>query len=260
MFKINRFFFSILFICFVLFSCVRHKNIVLLNDRINSELDTILVNLPETYKVQENDVLNISVASSDQSSVAIFVKNVGSNSVQVTESMLYLNGYVVDGSGTINLPIIGDIYVKDKSVSEISVLLQNKMNSYFKFSVVDVKLVSFRVSFIGEVNNIGAITVYRNQLNLLEALSLTGGFTDFANMRDVKIVRTEKGKTKIKKVDFTKPNIVNHEWYYLKPNDVIYVEPLKVKPIKTNSTTISLVFSGLSFLILVINLTATAKK
>ena len=237
-----------------MFSCVRYKNFVLVNDNLHGSHDTTTVIKEVPYLLQKNDVLNISVASTDEKSIAIFIKNAaGSSNLASGESSLYLNGYVINDSGRISLPVIGDIEVENKTTSEVRRLLQQKLITYFKYAIVDVKLVSFRVSFLGEFNGPGSITVFRNQLNLLDALSLAGGFTSYSKRTSVKIMREVNGKMKTKRVDFTNPDIVNHDWYYLKPNDIIYAEPLRIKPLTTNTATFSLVLSTVSFIILILN-------
>lgn len=244
----------ILLSTFILFSCVRYKNVVLINEN-RHDIDTTLVVQEDTpYILGANDILNISAASTDAASLSIFLKNSNNASgVSVVESTLYLNGYSIDENGNIALPVIGELYVRGLTVSQVRKKLQESISAYFKFAIVEVKLASFRVSFLGEFKTVGPQLIFRNKINLLEALSIVGGFTDVAKIKKVKIIREINGEVKMKRVDFTDPKIVSHEWFYLKPNDVLYAEPLRIKPFKTNSSTISLVLSSVSVVLIVLN-------
>jgi polysaccharide biosynthesis/export protein len=245
------------FILLQLFSCVSYKNLVLLNENKQAYSPNNSSDSTTYYKIQQHDVLKINVSSTDQASVAIFNKEVGatSGSSQVGEGNLYFSSYVVNDSGKISIPILGDISAKGQNVYQLRDSIQKKINTYYKFAIVDVKLASFRISCLGELRNQGAITIYRDKINLMEALALAGGFTDLAKRNSVKIIRTIDGKTEIKRVDFTSEGLLNHEWYQLMPNDVIYVEPLKAAALKTNTTTVSLVISVVSFALLLLNFT-----
>lgn len=217
--------------------------------------DTISIKPYEAYKLNTDDILNITVASTDASSISIFTKHVGgSGSGMISEGMLYMNGFRVGDKGEIIFPIIGELQAKGKTITELRDLIQLEMSKYFKFAVVDVKLTNFRISFLGEVTGQGTHIIYRDKINLVEGLALAGGFTDLAKRREVKIFRVIDGVTYTKTVDFTSSEIINHEWYYLMPNDVVYVEPVKLKVLKTNSSTFSMFVSVFSFALVLITL------
>ena len=246
--------FLLLIFIFSAFSCVRYRNLVMLDEKIGAA-DTASVSVMEPYKIQKKDVLDISVASTDASSISIFTKSLGNGgSNQVNETSLYINGYVVDDSGYVSMPIIGNIYVEGKTKYEIKTVLQEKINHYYKYATVDVKLISFRISVLGEVTQKGTYTIFRDQINLLEAIALTNGFTDLSKRSEVKVIRNVNGKNKIRVIDFTSEVLINDPWFYLQPNDIIYVEPVRAKAVKNNVTTISLTLSALSFFLVVVNL------
>lgn len=235
------------------FSCVRYRNLLILNEKIGVA-DTTAVPVMEAYKVQKKDLLHISVSSTDASSISIFTKE-QSGQRNVSEASLYLNAFVVDDSGYVSMPILGSLKVENKSTYEIRTLIQEQMNTYYKYAVVDVKLVSFRVSILGEVQKGGTFTVFRDKINLLEALALSGGFTDLSKRHEVKIIRFVGDKTEIKVVDFTSEKLINEEWFYVRPNDILYIEPMRVKAIKSNTATISLAMSIITFVIVLVNMT-----
>lgn len=237
-------------------SCVKYRNLVMMNETNLPTQGAVYESQSEVYKVRTKDLLDITVASTDANSIHIFSKSIGQGNINpASESGIYLKGYVVDDSGKVSIPIIGDVKVAGKTMMEVKDTLQSLLDGYFKYSTIDVKLLSFRISVLGEVASNGNFPIYREEINLLEAIAVSGGMTDFSRKDNVKIIRDiGQGKKEVMRVDFTNPNLLNHPWYYLKPNDIVYVEPLKAKRLRVNNTTISIFFSALSFTLLTINL------
>jgi len=118
-------------------------------------------------------------------------------------------------------------------------------------AIVAVKLVSFRVTFLGEVAQQGTHTFYRDRLNILEAIANIGGITDYGNKQNVMLVRTINGNSKVFRLNLADRKILESQFYYLVPNDILVVEPIKFK---TNQTAIS----NLSFYLSAITSTLTA--
>ena len=119
--------------------------------------------------------------------------------------------------------------VKGLTVEEVKEQLQKTLNEYFKESTVIVKLVNFEVSVIGDVNNAGSFTVYRDQINLFQAIGLAGGFKEFGNPKNVKLVRQSQTGSSMVQLDLSNNKILESPYFYLQPNDIIYVEPLNAK-------------------------------
>lgn len=238
---------------FSTFSCITQKDYVLL--RKTGNYDSTFVPKYTPYKIQQNDILSISVVSTDPESSRMFTKESGARGNNaLSEMSTYLHGFALNDSGNIIIPIMGDVKALGLTVNELRDTLQHKMNMYFKFAVVDVKIANYRLTFMGEFQNSGPLLVYRNRINLIEALALSGGFSDFARRSNVIIYRNINGQTHIRKVDFTSIDLVNHEWFYLMPNDVLYAEPVRIKALKVNATTISFITTVISFGLLLINL------
>lgn len=131
--------------------------------------------------------------------------------------------------------------------------IRQRADQYLKDATVIVKLISFKVSVIGEVNRPGTYNNYNNQLTVLEAISLAGDITDYGNRKEVLILRPSSGGTKTFRLDLTNKNILTSDGFFLLPNDIIYVEPIKTKSFRMNMSTISLAFTSISTLILVLN-------
>ena len=121
--------------------------------------------------------------------------------------------------------------------------------------MVIVKLVSFKFSVLGEVGRPGTYSNFNNQLTVLEAISMAGDITDFGNRRQVLVLRPTKEGTKTFRLNLTDISILTSDGFFLLPNDIVYVEPIKSKMLKINLSTISLLLTGISTLILILNFT-----
>jgi polysaccharide export outer membrane protein len=117
------------------------------------------------------------------------------------------------------------------------------INTYVNGSMLVVKLASFNLTLLGEVSRPGMYKVYQSQINLFEAVSLAGNMTNFAKKSEVKIIRQTDNGSEIITVDMGKADILSSPYYYLKPNDIVYVEPLKIKQWGFTTFPYSTVFS-----------------
>ena len=143
----------------------------------------------------------------------------------------------------------GEISVKDLTVEEIQSKIQEEMSYYLKEIVVYVKLGLFNLTILGEVNRPGQYQIYQPDINIFQAIALAGNATDFANKSKVKIVHQTTKGSQIVRVDLNDANILSSPEYYLKPNDIIYVEPLKLKKYGFTSVPYGTIISAVSLLI-----------
>ena len=172
---------------------------------------------------------------------------------------IYLNGFNVSDEGTIDFPYAGKIYVKDLTIDEIQQKIQNIIGEYQKETIVYVKLGLFNLTILGEVSKPGQYQVYQSDINLFQAIALAGNATDFANKRSVKIVHQTTEGSQIVRVNLNDADILSNPEYYLKPNDIIYVEPLKIKRYGFTSVPYSTIFSAISLAITLITFFAVYK-
>jgi polysaccharide export outer membrane protein len=166
---------------------------------------------------------------------------------------LFLEGYSIDEEGKITLPIIGGLTVKGLSVDEAQDLIQLNANKYLKNATVIVKLISFKITVLGEVNNPGYHYVYNNQITILEALGLAGDLSPTGSRKNVKLIRQAQGGSEVVLLDLTNPALLKSKYFYLLPNDAIYVEPLKARSRRLNLEHLTLVFSAATTAILILN-------
>ena len=228
-------------------SCVGKRNINYLNDRsLSTGSSKLFENRKFEYRIQSNDVLSIRVLGLDEATSRFFnVESTGA-AVGMNESSLYVNGFSVDKNGQVQLPTIGKVKIQGLTVGEAQELLQRKINEYFTNATLIMKLVSFRVSVLGEVGQPGAYFVYNNQITLLEALAMAGGPKEYGDKTHVTLMRQSERGVQALYVDLSSTNVLSSEYYYLLPNDVVYVPTLKARPGRMNLELLAILLSTLS--------------
>lgn len=249
-------FFSVVAIATLMTSCVSQKKVLMLQNEamLDSVASVEYFNKRSfSYKVQPGDNLYIRVSSMDKNFSAFFNQANAGNTFTTTSTQyaagnasVYLNGFTVSDEGVIDFPYAGKIYVKDLTVDEIQQKIQTIIEEYQKETIVYVKLGLFNLTILGEVNKPGQYQVYQSDINLFQALALAGNPTDFANRKDVKIVHQTTDGSQIVRVNINDADILSNPNYYLKPNDIIYVEPMSMKRWGFTSVPYSLVISMLS--------------
>jgi polysaccharide export outer membrane protein len=171
----------------------------------------------------------------------------------VNDAGMYLQSYTINDAGYLEFPMIGEIYVRNMNINEIRDLLTEKLKEYLLELVVIVKLVNYNLTMLGEVRRPGQYKVYQTDINLFEAVSMAGDFTDFANRNKIAIIRQTKAGSKVIYIDMTKRDILSSDYYYLKPNDIIYAQPVRGKQFAFATFPYGVVFGFISTTILLIN-------
>ena len=219
----------LLVISIIFTSCISQNKVKLIQEKTARTPVTDFANSKlTTYRLQTGDHLYIEVYSVDPKTSKFFQTDFPD---LMNPTYLYLKSYSVDEFGFINFSFIDKMYVKGLTVVEVKDLLQKTLNDYFKESTVVIKLVNFEVSVIGEVNSPGSFTIYRDQINLFQAIGNAGGLKDFGNPKKVKLVRQTPTGSNLIELDLSDNKILESQYFYLQPNDVVYVEPLNAKSV-----------------------------
>jgi polysaccharide export outer membrane protein len=254
----------------VMTSCVSQKKILYLqNEQMIDSITSVEYQNKRyfDYKVQPGDNLYIRVSSMDKNFSEFFnmanlgnTGSYGSGNNSSGNAGIYLNGFNVSDEGTIDFPYAGKIYVKDLTIDEIQQKIQAIIGEYQKETIVYVKLGLFNLTILGEVARPGQYQVYQSDINLFQALALAGNATDFANKKNVKIIHQTTEGSQIVRVNINDADILENPQYYLKPNDVIYVEPMGIKRYGFTTMPYGTIFSAASLLVTVLTfLLVTAK-
>ncbi len=207
----------------------------------------------ETYRIQNGDILFIRFFSLNKELNELFNLNNYVTMTSVNEATMYYNSYLVDDDGNIEMPIIGQVNVRNKTLNETQQLLQKKALEYFKEVYITVRYGGFKITILGEVRKPGVFYFYDNKVTILEALGQSGDLTEFANRQNVLIIRNANNGIKTFRINLLDKNLLKDQNYFVQPNDVIYVEALKSKAWKLNSYNVSIILSSISTLVLVIS-------
>ncbi len=206
-----------------LVSCATKKEIIYFQDAETLNLQEISQKFEPI--IEPNDILHISISSINEEVVKPFIKNTESWSSNSTSVNTGLNGYLVDSEGNIRFNVIGDIAVAGKTRLEVVNLLKEKLLEHILDVVVDVRIVNFKITVLGEVNNPGVFTVQDERVTLPEAIALAGDFSEDGMRKEVLIVREVDGKRLVERIDFTKGDLFSSPLYFLKQNDLLYIKP-----------------------------------
>ncbi len=240
-----------LFATVMLASCVPQKKILYLQDRPKDDSTATFVNDRKLdYQVQPGDNLYIKISSLEEKSTTYFNQVSGAASGGSGGTNLYLNSYLVNDTGYFHFPSLGYMYVKDLTAEEIQDELEKRLSEYLVDPVVIVRLASFRITLLGEFKSPGKYDVFQNNINIFEAISLGGDLTDFAKRNKVAIIRQTGNGSKVIRVDLNDKRILESDYYYLLPNDIVYAEPIKAKQFVSTNFPYGLVFSILSTILL----------
>ncbi len=227
-------------------SCGSHKDLAYFQEVVESgALESVSGQL---NTIQSGDVLTISVSSSNpelaipynlfssRSQIASSVSAANSSS-KVVSNVAY-EGYTVDAEGNIQFPVLGSIHVAGLTRSEIAALLKSKLEGVMPDPVVTVTLVNFYVTVIGEVARPGTYNFPGDRLTLLEALGFAGDLSVYGNREKVMVIREENGGRHVEILNLKSKDIFTSPYFYLKQNDVVYVEAVgtKAKSVSTFTT------------------------
>jgi polysaccharide export outer membrane protein len=165
----------------------------------------------------------------------------------------------VDTSGYIEFPVLGQLGIGNKTTIEAQAYIKEQLLPYIKRPIVNVRFLNFRVNILGEVGAPGIFTTTNERLTIFEALTQAGGVTAFGNASNILIVREQNGERSYGRINLKSREVFNSPYYYLKQNDLLYVEPLETKiaqvsdPAQRVFPWVSLGISTITFLIAVLN-------
>lgn len=241
------------FAALALSSCVSLKKIKYIQDANEKQNATYLNEAISDYKIQPGDNLYIDVKSLDTKNMNPF-QNAPTTGYQMnSDAGIYLNSYSVSDSGYIDFPVVGKVMVKGYNVSDVKDRLQKVVDEYFQMTTVTVKLVSFKISLLGEVARPGTYQVYQSSINVFQAVSIAGDLNEFADRSDVKIIRKTKNGSTVHHIDLLSTQVLESPYYYLQPEDIIYIEPMRGKNFTFTAFPYAIIFSTISTTLLILN-------
>lgn len=207
--------------------------------------------------IRKNDLLSVTISSLNPDEDKVYNAAAISITNASPTSAASSSGYLVDANGNIHLHRLGNIHVEGMTRRELKNKIETDIKPYLKDPVVTVRYMNRRVTVMGEVGKPQVVSMPEEQLSILEVLGASGDITVQGKKDNILIIReTESGK-QFKRLNLEDQSVFASEWYYLKPDDVVYVEPSdkKIKDEQRARTqqTVSLALSGLSLVIIVLN-------
>lgn len=242
-----------IFFALLITSCSDTKKIAY----FNNATDSMLVASPPAKEsiIQKKDILSISVSSLSADATLIFnAPNLSSSSASAGATQT--SGYLVSDAGTIKFPILGDLqaqgFTTNQLENNIAGLLTDKKLLFDP--IVTVRVLNFRVTVLGEVNRPGVVSAPNEQLSILEAIGQAGDLTIFGLRENVMLIRQDGQNKLIKKLNLNSTEILKSPYFFLKSNDVVYVEPGKAKVASADQTRqlLPVILSSLSIIVIIL--------
>jgi polysaccharide export outer membrane protein len=239
------------FLTLIFFSCASKKNIVYFQESSSNQTLTAF-----NPKLEENDMISINVFCLDNQCANFTISNASStNNRGYSNGYPAINGYLISQDGEIDFPLIGKIKVIGLSLKETEELLKEKLSIYVKNPIVNIQIINFKITILGDVRSPGTFLVPNERITLLEAIGLAGDLNISGKRNNILVVRVENNSKKEYRIDLTKKDLFTSPVYYLKQNDIVYIEPNKAK---INSSAVSssagIILSLASLFITTINL------
>ncbi|NEV94425.1 polysaccharide export protein [Psychroflexus sp. YR1-1] len=216
--------FILFFIAMLVFGCSTRKEVVYYQD-IDSTKFAAIDSINSHPQIQINDILNISTTALNPESVLPFSYETEATNGMIQIPLLKLKGYLVNADGEINFPQLGKIEVKGKTTQEVQDILEKRLAVYIKEPTVNVRLLNYKFTVQGEVVRPGTYEIIEENLTLPQALGMAGDLTINGKRDNLLIYRQEGEGREIKRIDLTQTDWMNTKFFYVKPNDIIYVEP-----------------------------------
>ncbi|PRY15781.1 protein involved in gliding motility EpsA [Pontibacter ummariensis] len=216
-------------------SCVSQKKIVLLQQEPALGKHASADELLKTYELKQpvyllkpGDVLSLKVQSTTPSEYDFLSKGGAGSSGPM------LDGYTLDSEGNMLLPVVGKISLHGLSLPQARSKVTTALQPYLTEPTVNLRLLTFRFTILGEVGGQGQYTTYQDNLNVLEAIAMAGGFSPYSDRGRIRLIRSENGQAKLYTISLLEDKTMATQNFYLQPNDMLVVDPLPAKFVREN--------------------------
>lgn len=227
----------------ILFSCKSSKKLTKEAIYFREISDSMLQHAAEQYEpvLQKGDILSIIVITPNEASAKLF------NQPNATESAISpsasggaggSSGYLIDEQGNISLPYVGRVKAAGLSRSQLTEQLETKLKQFIDAASVTVRLNNYRVTILGEVARPGTYSIPSERVTILDAIGLAGDLTMFGKRNNIRIIRQTDSVKQTGTIDINKGDIFNSPFYYLRQNDIVYVEMTPNKVISSDQSSL----------------------
>lgn len=239
-------------------SCIPTKDLIYLQGEPSQSTQAVNPVVAKPYRLQTNDIINITIKTIDPQFAALFQPSVSGQTTR-TEQGLYFDGFVIDDHGNIRMPVLNEVNVLGYTLEEARQLIEKRLlEEYFTKAAnlfVSVRLSGFRYTINGEVGSPGTKTLFQDRLNIMEAVANAGDINVTGDRRSVVVIRQLPNGTEMHTLDLTRREAMESPYYYLQPNDYVYVKPLPQKTLGTGTTLVQSMATIVSVLSLITTVT-----
>ncbi len=246
----------------LLSSCNSYKRLIYFHGIAEKEqADSLFRMKRPDYKLQPSDILYVRVVTQDETINKLFnpvFSGTSNQSYTLREEGMYYSGYMINDSGYVNLPVINKVKVMDLTLDQARDTISKRADKYLKNAQIILRFANFRFTVLGEVKNPGTKLIQDERVSVMEAISYAGDITYNGNRENILIIRPTKDGSETFRIDLTNKALVETENYYVLPNDIIYVEPLRTTLFRERASDyifmISAISSTMSAILLALNL------
>lgn len=232
-------------------SCVSHKEVTYFNDLNTSVAGELNIPDAPVLNLQPNDVIEVGISSISKDANEYFQK--GGSDIDHKYSG---NTYQITKEGTIDLPLVGEIAIGGLTTQAAEKVVKGALLTYLQKPSVNIRLVSFEITVLGEVKMPGVYAIADGQVTVLEAIGYAGDLTIFGKRNNILVIRNSQAGKKYFRIDLNSSDALINDNFYLHNNDVVYVEPSKGLTSRDDNAyrILPLVLSTLTFVVVIIGL------
>ncbi|MTI30918.1 polysaccharide biosynthesis/export family protein [Xanthovirga aplysinae] len=225
------------------------------------------------YNLKPGDLISIIITTLTPNEYNFFQRE----NMRLSDNFQNETEFRVDNEGWVKLPVIGKVYLQGKSIEEAQFKIFQELIKYMEDPLVKIKLINSQITVLGEVNRPGTYPISKSRINIFQAIGLAGDITAFGDRNQIKIVRqtnrskemtvasslaqttnvgygiTKKNMIEVNEINVLDESILTSKYFYLQPNDVLIVSPLKSKNVKNNAVNISLILSAITAISLILS-------
>lgn len=252
--RLESYVFILLIVAFTI-SCTSKKKFIYFQGSIANSSSDAYKNYSPVFKT--DDLISITVSGMDVEAARPFnlpVTNINNNLGGYTQGTPPPPGYLIDPNGNIDFPVVGKLKLAGLTRDSVVGLIKSKLQPYLNSPIVQIRILNYKVTVLGEVKNPGTFTIPNERITLPEALGLAGDLNINGVRKNVLVIRDQDGKKTEYRVDLTSKELFSSPVYYLNQNDVVYVEPnrSKINSSVINPANAGIVISAISLLISVL--------
>lgn len=207
-------------------SCVPQEKLKYVQDETTSEIKRSYIHLKPIKRIQPFDNLYIKVLSIEAETARIF-----SNETTMSGPSMDINliSYTVNEKGIIDFPFLGEIDVNNLTLKEAKIKIEEELSQYLSNTSITIKFVNSNITVLGEVRNQGEFPYFKEQLNIFQAIGFAGGMTDYGDKSKITLIREDGSNIRYHLINLTDKKIIETDYFYLQPNDIVIVEPIATK-------------------------------